>query len=186
MRTLVTGAAGFIGSTLVDRLLAEGYQVVGVDNLSSGASANLEHAVAWNGAPIHVRACRHSGAGTDRHRRGHQPRRHLSSRRAGGYPGFGFRSSIRRSQQCARRDQFLRSVPASGRSKNCLCRFRRVALRSTGLPAGRRKHPRQSAPAVCGCEADRGVLSARLRRDVWNSADLPGLRTPDMESVPGQ
>jgi UDP-glucose 4-epimerase len=41
MRTLVTGAAGFIGSTLVDRLLADGHTVVGVDNLSSGRSENL-------------------------------------------------------------------------------------------------------------------------------------------------
>src|ERR1700743_2884058 len=37
MRTLVTGAAGFIGSTLVDRLLSEGHQVTGVDNLSAGS-----------------------------------------------------------------------------------------------------------------------------------------------------
>ena len=45
MRTLVTGAAGFIGSTLVDRLLQEGHQVTGVDNLSAGApAANLESA----------------------------------------------------------------------------------------------------------------------------------------------
>lgn len=45
MRTLVTGAAGFIGSTLVDRLLAEGHDVVGVDNLTSGMAANLEQAL---------------------------------------------------------------------------------------------------------------------------------------------
>jgi UDP-glucose 4-epimerase len=45
MRTLVTGAAGFIGSTLVDRLLADGHQVVGVDNLSTGSIANLENAL---------------------------------------------------------------------------------------------------------------------------------------------
>lgn len=48
MRTLVTGAAGFIGSTLVDRLLAEGHDVVGIDNLSSGLAANLEPALARN------------------------------------------------------------------------------------------------------------------------------------------
>ncbi|KDE99436.1 UDP-glucose 4-epimerase [Mycolicibacterium aromaticivorans JS19b1 = JCM 16368] len=41
MQVLVTGAAGFIGSTLVDRLLADGYTVIGLDDLSRGRSANL-------------------------------------------------------------------------------------------------------------------------------------------------
>lgn len=44
MRTLVTGGAGFIGSTLVDRLLAEGHSVDVVDNLSTGSLLNLTHA----------------------------------------------------------------------------------------------------------------------------------------------
>jgi UDP-glucose 4-epimerase len=45
VRSLVTGAAGFIGSTLVDRLLEEGHQVTGVDNLSAGSPAtNLDSA----------------------------------------------------------------------------------------------------------------------------------------------
>jgi len=44
MRTLVTGAAGFIGSTLVDRLLADRHSVIGVDDLSSGRIGNLEKA----------------------------------------------------------------------------------------------------------------------------------------------
>jgi UDP-glucose 4-epimerase len=44
MRMLVTGAAGFIGSNLVDRLLADGHDVTGVDDLSRGTPANLADA----------------------------------------------------------------------------------------------------------------------------------------------
>ena len=43
MRVLVTGAAGFLGSHLTDRLLGEGHTVLGVDNLSTGDPENLAH-----------------------------------------------------------------------------------------------------------------------------------------------
>ena len=41
MKAMVTGGAGFIGSTLVDRLLAEDWRVDAVDDLSTGSLANL-------------------------------------------------------------------------------------------------------------------------------------------------
>ncbi len=42
-RILITGAAGFLGSHLCDRFLAEGYEVVGMDNLLTGNIKNIEH-----------------------------------------------------------------------------------------------------------------------------------------------
>ncbi len=46
MKVFVTGAAGFIGSNLADRLLAEGHEVVGFDNFSTGLQKFLQQALA--------------------------------------------------------------------------------------------------------------------------------------------
>jgi dTDP-glucose 4,6-dehydratase len=43
MRALITGAAGFLGSHLTDRLLGEGNTVIGVDNFSTGNHENIAH-----------------------------------------------------------------------------------------------------------------------------------------------
>jgi dTDP-glucose 4,6-dehydratase len=43
LRIVAAGAAGFIGSHMCDRLLAEGHQVVGLDNLLTGAVRNISH-----------------------------------------------------------------------------------------------------------------------------------------------
>lgn len=43
MRVLITGAAGFLGSHLSDRFIAEGHQVVGMDNLITGSLDNIAH-----------------------------------------------------------------------------------------------------------------------------------------------
>src|SRR5580658_1177737 len=42
-RVLITGAAGFLGSHLCDRFIAQGYHVIGMDNLITGDLRNIEH-----------------------------------------------------------------------------------------------------------------------------------------------
>ena len=42
-RTLITGAAGFLGSHLCDRFVSEGHHVIAMDNLITGDLKNIEH-----------------------------------------------------------------------------------------------------------------------------------------------
>ena len=43
MRILITGAAGFLGSHLCDRLLSEGHEIIGLDNFITGNPGNIAH-----------------------------------------------------------------------------------------------------------------------------------------------
>jgi dTDP-glucose 4,6-dehydratase len=45
MRVLITGAAGFLGSHLTDRFLADGHEVVGLDNFITGSPDNIAHLI---------------------------------------------------------------------------------------------------------------------------------------------
>ena len=68
MRVMVTGGAGFIGSTLVDRLLAEGYDVDVIDDLSTGSLANLAEARATAQPHVQLPPPRHPLAAAHRAR----------------------------------------------------------------------------------------------------------------------
>src|SRR5262252_9007985 len=46
LRFVMSGAAGFIGSHLCDRLIMEGHHVIGVDNFITGNARNIEHLTA--------------------------------------------------------------------------------------------------------------------------------------------
>ena len=124
MRALVTGGAGFIGSTLVDRLLAEGHEVDVVDDLSTGSLANLAEARASGGAlrfhnlDIRSRRLRRprapSSAGGD-----------LPPGRAGRRPRLGRPARLRCRGQRARHDPGPRGRPGG-----------RYARRSSSPPRG--------------------------------------------------
>ncbi len=47
-RILVTGVAGFIGSNLAERLLSEGYEILGIDNLAYGLKENVPEGVEFH------------------------------------------------------------------------------------------------------------------------------------------
>ena len=49
MRILITGAAGFLGSHLCDRFLAEGHEVIGMDNFITGSADNIAHLMGHEG-----------------------------------------------------------------------------------------------------------------------------------------
>jgi UDP-glucose 4-epimerase len=64
-KILITGVAGFIGSNLAARLLKEGYQVVGIDNLAYGLKTNVPNGVEFHKRDIRARCINSLFEGVD-------------------------------------------------------------------------------------------------------------------------
>ncbi len=166
MRTLVTGGAGFIGSNLVDRLLAEGHSVDVVDDLSTGSLANLAEAraVAHHDLTVHNLDIRSRGAGRPD---GAAPARGgVPPRRPGRRAGVGGGSGVRRGGQPGRDGPGARGgSPLRGRAGG-LRRERRDPLRRAGPVRAAARGERAAAPplALRRLEERRHRLSRRLPR----------------------
>ena len=142
MRALVTGGAGFIGSTLVDRLLAEDWRVDVVDDLSTGSLGNLERRPLAARPAVLVPPPRRVVARGRRPDRAPPARRDLPPRRAGRRARVGVAPGVRRDRQhprFAERARRRRRTPASRRSCS-----RVPAARSTARP--KRSRRAKSAP----------------------------------------
>ena len=126
-KALVTGGAGFIGSTLVDRLLAEDWRVDVVDDLSTGGLANLADARSLGAAAVLVPPPRRALDRRSRDLLAHaQARRRLPSRRADRRAGVGRQARARRRDQHPRFAQRARGR-ARRRSAARSCSRRRAA-----------------------------------------------------------
>ena len=148
MRTLVTGAAGFIGSTLVDRLLADGHSVVGLDDFSSGRGTNIDSAerhaeFEFVKADI-VDADLVAPARRDPARGGVPPGRADLRQPLGGRP------AVRRQRQRGRHRAAGRGRPQGRRAQDRAHLLGRLHLRHpAGLP-DQRGRARRPGLAVCG------------------------------------
>src|SRR5450759_4031212 len=158
VRVLVTGAAGFIGSNLVDRLLAAGHVVVGVDDLSRGRLENLAVARSANE--------RRPGAFSFSQFDVTDPLFPELVSRAALRSGQRRRAAARRPAQRARDDQRAGSLPAGRRTQAGVHLLRGFHLRGAGAATGRRRCPLGSALAVRRGEGGRRAVSRRLPGDV--------------------
>ena len=145
MKAMVTGGAGFIGSTLVDRLLAEGWRVDAVDDLSTGSLGNLATARSQPDRRFSFHRIDVSSPARRRSHRAPPSRRRLPPRRAGRRAGVGRAPRVRRDRQHPRHAQRVRGR-GRGRCRARSCSRRRAA-RSTAHPRrsrfakGSRRHP---------------------------------------------
>ena len=177
MRALVTGGAGFIGSTLVDRLLAEGHSVDVVDDLSTGSLANLAEARADRAHAPHVPPPRHPRA--RRRRPWPSARRRRSSSTSPPRPTSGCRwpTRVRRRGQRARAASTCsRARAGSGQPQGRVSR--RAAARSTATPTratsrSKESHPQQPALAVRRRQEGRRRLPDCVPRAARSSSSRP-------------
>ena len=166
MRTLVTGGAGFIGSNLVDALLARGDEVTVVDDLSTGRRENLDGALAAGAelAELDIR----DAAALARWRRRAPPRARLPPRRPDRRPQVARGPRLRRRGQRRRHRQRARGGPRRRRG--------RVVFVSTGgaiygegegqqLPLPEDRRSRRSPPTARASTRPRATwpLRAALR-----------------------
>ena len=161
-RCLVTGGAGFIGSNLVDALLARGDAVTVLDDLSTGRRENLDGALA-GGAELVEADVRDAAAVAAAVRRG-GARGDLPPRGPDRRPQVGRRPGLRRLDQRRRHRQPARGGarrPASRASSSSPPAGRSTArARGSSCRSARRRRSRRSPPTA---------RASSPPRDTWRS-----------------